>query len=439
MDDNEPLDAYRARLIQSLQSLPRSRQEESPTLLDVLVNEDVVGVVDCGKADSTLVFTSRDLPIRSVEIRTETGSLVGALRTPAPGIKTERISWSHHTIVVTVQNQLTEGFVRVAYQAAPILWRTVRRAIGFKSETPASPRGDSHSRRHPVWAFVLGALAVLVAGLVLERAVEWQNRPLGPEAIVRALEARMAATSHQTDEVLARLESRISRLAQEQQATVRAMEAQQEAVAKVQSSVDTLAQEALKRQAGGVPVRQDAPSRQRKKPHRTPDDVAHVAQLLLSQRDDERAEMEDALRSLSAANESLSQRLTSLEQKNHELMNRLKSAGVDVSKATRSSDSHPLVAEERRGSDSPPQVAQGRADAASPFIFWVSFQDGTPEERITDWFHELHGRPAKSAGGWYRVEMTQGPDKPAEAFLESLKDAKIVKTASLTHTDAPAQ
>lgn len=438
MDNYEPLDTYKERLLDSLRKLPLSRREESPTLLEVLVDEDVVGVLDCSKADSTLVFTRHDRPINTVEIRTETGSLVGALRTCAQGMKAERFTWSHYTIVVTVQNKLAGGFVRVAYQAAPVLWQTIRGAIGFR-RIEASPREGSDSRWHPAWAFVQGVLAVVVAGLVAERAVEWHKSPPAPETTVQAVEARMVAWTDQTRDTFARLETQVSRLVQEQQATVRAVEAQQHTAAKVQKAVDTLAQDSLKRHTAGVLVQREAPSRHRKNPQRPDEDVERVTQLLLSQRDEERAEMEDDLRSLRTANESLSQRLSSLEQKNHDLMNRLKSAGVDVSKATRSSESHPLVAEQGRASDSPPQVAEVRADASSPFTFWVLFQDGTPEERITSWIHELHGRPAKPVGGWYHVEMTQGPGKPAEAFLESLKDAKIVKTASLTHADGPIQ
>jgi hypothetical protein len=75
------------------------------------------------------------------------------------------------------------------------------------------------------------------------------------------------------------------------------------------------------------------------------------------------------------------------------------------------------------------------ANQVPPFKFWVSFQDGTSQERIDQWVKEIRGRKGPTNAGWYRVEVNLPKPQSSNELLESLKKTKIVK-AITTGPDA---
>ena len=80
------------------------------------------------------------------------------------------------------------------------------------------------------------------------------------------------------------------------------------------------------------------------------------------------------------------------------------------------------------------QETQGR-----PFMFWVSFQDGTPEESIDSRIREIHGRTGQINAGWYKVEVSLPQPQTADSFVESLKKATIVKAVKTSLNTSPDQ
>lgn len=79
-----------------------------------------------------------------------------------------------------------------------------------------------------------------------------------------------------------------------------------------------------------------------------------------------------------------------------------------------------------------PQVVQGaQSGQAQPFLFWVTFNDGTSQERIDQWVHEMKGHKGALNEGWQEVQIVP-PSVPPDRFLEQIKEDKIVKAARMT-------
>jgi predicted lactoylglutathione lyase len=86
------------------------------------------------------------------------------------------------------------------------------------------------------------------------------------------------------------------------------------------------------------------------------------------------------------------------------------------------------------------QVAEIRQETqVRPFMFWVSFQDGTPEESIDSLIREIHGRTGQINAGWYKVEVSLPQPQTADSFVESLKKATIVKAVKTSLNTSPDQ
>jgi hypothetical protein len=65
-----------------------------------------------------------------------------------------------------------------------------------------------------------------------------------------------------------------------------------------------------------------------------------------------------------------------------------------------------------------------------PFLFWVTFSDGTSQERIDQWVHEKNGRKGAVNEGWQEVRIVP-PAVPPDLFLEQIRGEKIVKAARI--------
>jgi hypothetical protein len=86
------------------------------------------------------------------------------------------------------------------------------------------------------------------------------------------------------------------------------------------------------------------------------------------------------------------------------------------------------------------QVAEIRQETqVQPFMFWVSFQDGTPEESIDSLIREIHGRAGQINAGWYKVEVSLPQPETPDSFVESLKKATIVKAVKTSLNTSPDQ
>jgi predicted lactoylglutathione lyase len=86
------------------------------------------------------------------------------------------------------------------------------------------------------------------------------------------------------------------------------------------------------------------------------------------------------------------------------------------------------------------QVAEIRQETqVRPFMFWVSFQDGTPKESIDSLIREIDGRTGQINAGWYNVEVSLPQPQTADSFVESLKKATIVKAVKTSLNTSPDQ
>ncbi len=429
MEQDGLLSEYRQRLLDALKTHSTRRRREEPDLLEVFVNQERVGTVACAATEPTFAFSSRERIVHSVEIRTEDGVLIGGLCAPEFGLRTARVPLSRDAIEITVHNRMDGGSVRVAYRAAPALWHRVRQAAaslvsGVSSTEP----------REPAWPRVLVltqvALAAAVVVLWTDRMTGWlkPEPPVMPASQVSAL---VSATQAHVD----RLRQEVAQLADAQTEALQTVQSQRQELEQLQRTLAAVAETQQKLNDSVLTVRQNLGDRNKAVSR----EVEHLARLLLSRADLEREQLRHELRTLTAANEALSKQMATLESSNQELKNRLKSAGVDVSKALPASGETPAVAGKPKDSAASTQIAEVRPDPqAQPFTFWVTFQEGTSEESIQHLIDEIHGRKGSVNAGWYPVEVPR-PVGPPDRFLESIRQAKIVKAVSMSRAAAPGQ
>jgi hypothetical protein len=219
-----------------------------------------------------------------------------------------------------------------------------------------------------------------------------------------------------------KLEHRLTDLMHMQTKAIDAMQAQQQNMAQLQRTIAKLsaAQETV---ASGVVTVQREIEKREKGVGR---EVDRMSRLLISRAQNAQEELQAEIHSLTIANDRLAKERLDLERSNQELKQRLKAAGIDVSKATPSKAGSEDLAQRK---DEPPttQIAEGRrAQGGQPLLFWVTFQEGTSEDSIERLVREVHGRKGSVADGWQAVEIVHPVESP-DRFLDKIRQAKIVK------------
>ena len=421
IQEDSQLSTYRERLLESLRQHPRRQGREDPGLLQVFVNHECVGTLDCAHMDPTLVFASRERPIHTIEIRTAAGLLVGSFCAQDVGAKTTRFPVGRHAIELTVHTRLDGGMVKVKYQAARTwLQRFLHAVAGLIA---GLPRMD---QREQAWmrglAMTQAVLAIAVLFLVTDRVID---RTKSQATVVRATPAPAPAIP---SESFALQEQKLIRLAQAQEAALETLQVQQEDIAQVNRTLEAVAkaQQQLRVnlqtvQQQGVGSKGVAPSKLNK-----------MLLMELRNASAERKQMRQQIQELTAGKEALGSALTALETRNRDLEKSRKAEKPAVAKATETVLPSPTVA--------PSQVAEAsRENLSQLFNFWVSFQDGTSEASIEQLIQEIHGRKGPVNAGWYNVEVTLPQPQPPDGFMESLKKAKIVKAVTANRNMPPAQ
>ncbi|MBI4400425.1 MAG: hypothetical protein HY581_02195 [Nitrospirae bacterium] len=408
MEQDGQLSAYREHLLDALRDLPERRRGESSGSLQVFVNQECVGTVDCEGTSTTLLSVSQQQPVREVEIRTAAGLLVGSLSAQEVGMKVARFSLGTEALEVSVQNRSDGGSVRVTYRAPALLWDRVQnmamamvRGFGRRgtrvlpehvSLTPAPSLLLNHA-----WPKLAVVAQIVLASAVVLLVVDRLTDRFGTESTV----AQVAPNSEPSvikptilEEALARQEQRLLKLTQTQEAAVQTLKAQQREIGRLHRAVV------------------------------------------------ERERMRDQLQRLTAAKEALSRDVALLEVRNRELEHGLKEQAVALAKVLLPQPPDKPTA--GGGSEAtlpppiqPPQMAEVRRE--NPFTFWVSFQDGTSEESIEHLIHEIHGRRGPTSAGWYNVEVNLPQPQTQDGFFESLKKTKIVKAIATSLNTTPGQ
>ncbi|MEW6544568.1 MAG: hypothetical protein AB1411_13285 [Nitrospirota bacterium] len=452
---DDELSIYREHLLEQLRTDVNLVRQEEPGSLQVFVNQECVGTLECSESRVTLAFTSQERPIHLVEIRTAAGRLAGALCLDGTGVKQERFHAGRFLVEAHLRNQSDRGILQVACHAVSPARQRIRSLV---TGVATGGRWDGQTDAR-VLGFRPGlslaaqvVLATAVAFLVADRLTT-RSEPGGQTArilpIVESTTQKLAAM----EETIARQEQVLARLAQAQQVSTQASEAQQEA-AQVHRAVARLAQaqqastqtlQAQQQQIAQVHqaveamdqrVRTDAAAlRQLVGDSRKGFEDAVERHVRLAQIGDEkeRAQLRSQVQQLVAARDVLSREVAAL--KSREVEQGLKQQAVVMARILSPQEAERKTAEVAEvtvlpGPTSVPAKA-GEVEA-QPFTFWVSFQDGTSEENIERLIHAIQGRRGPTNAGWYNVEVNLPKPQTPEGFFESLKREKIVKAVTLT-------
>lgn len=439
---DDALQRYRERLLASLSETPRRQGEDGTRRIQVFVNHDRVGSLDADRRDGQFTLTVRERSIQLVELRSETGTLIGGLSTPDVGLRTLRVEWAGRTVQATVHNRLDGGSLNVMASQPDSIWGSLGQ--GLRRWLPTSSDAMPQPGAIRGLAFAQVVMFVAVAGLAADRI--WDRmvteRSDSPTTVATAV-GHEIVSSARTQEALGHLDAQVQALLSAQTTAAQVVAGQQKSLQVVQRLLDDVVQQ--QKQIGTQMVSvQQMEAHQEKIAQRTTLDLDRMTKTVMGQVQSERMQLRDELHSLSMANEHLARHVSSMEKKNQEMAGRLRSAGIEVSSRVKDAKDHPdgamMVAKERskESAESTAMVAEARPES-SPFTFFVSFHEGTTEETIDRWFKELHARKGDADSGWYSVEVPRPSHQPADRFMEGLKDVKIVKAVTTSRTRLSAR
>ncbi|WP_447985679.1 hypothetical protein [Nitrospira sp. Nam74] len=405
MDTPDSVEAYRARLLGSLHVVPAEDHDEEPGSLQIFVNHECVGIMECDQAGHAVASITQARAIQTVEIRTASGRLIGSLCAQDLRMKMARLLVGDHVIEISIHNRVDGGSVQVAYHAAKL-----------ESEQGRHMESDEHAKAslawlppfrawfpQSVWSHLAMAgragVAIAVLFLVVDRLADRAGSPPHSEQ----MEVRATSISHDpavSEKALARQEEVLFRLMQGQETATRALQAQQQALARAHQAIEGLAQGQ----------------------YQLTDRLGRVSVQIAKLDEDARAEMDlrtKTERSAKPATVTLAQTMPS------DLGNAIPHKGGELT--TLSPGPFSGIADGSR--DLPPLAS---------FAFWVSFHDNTPEKSIHDLIEEIHGRTGQANAGWYNVEVDLPQSQTPDLFVDALKKMKIVKsvTTSLKTTSA---
>ncbi|HEX2056098.1 MAG TPA: hypothetical protein VHF07_06375 [Nitrospiraceae bacterium] len=425
----QELTDYREHLLDALEDQPRRIREERPTRVQIFVNQECVGSVDCTESNPSYSFASRERSIQNLELRNESGSLVGGVSAPEVGIKTARIALGRGSLHVHIHNKLEGGSAKVTFQHSPSWWA---RLAGMPFRSPSiQPAGQ------PAWspAFAMGQIVLVAAvlGLVVDRLPDWTGQNRSSTFI-----EEQRASQQAMQEQFSRLEERIGRLADNQEVVMNSAKNGQDQLVQLSRQFDTIAQTQQKLSAQVVTAQEELQTVKGS----VSDEVQNGVRVALAKAETDQQLMRQELQSVKAVNETLVKQVGLLEGKNRELHARLALATMEMAKnATHPKSAAVARAEAPKEPAPPAQVAEARREAdPQAFMFWVSFQDGTPEKSIEDLIQEINGiKKGPINSGWYPVEVTLPKPEPPDRFLESIKRAKIVKAVATSKVLPPAQ
>lgn len=426
------LNDYREHLLDALDDQPRRAAAERPGLLQVLVNHERVGTLNCAQTDPSFAFTIRERSIQHLEIRGESGVLVGGCVAPEAGKKDVRVPIGKGAAIIQVHNHFDGGSLQMRYEAAPRWWSHVAAAIGI-------PLGSSKpsTSATAIWtmttAFAQIVLAVGVVALLAERVPSW----MGSDDRAHQLEEELAARQS-TQEQIDRVHQQLTQLIEAQTAALAVSRSEQERIAQLNNLVDTVTHAQQKLNTQVVAVQEDL--------HTVKTDVAQEVhngmRVAVNAVEADRELVRQDLQTIKSVNETLIKQVALLESRNRELHARLALTSLEVAKAN-AAPKPTMLAKNDTAKDTavPTTVADGLREAdRQAFMFWVAFEDGTTEKSIEDLVQELNGikkGPMKS--GWYSVEVNLPKPEPPDRFLESVKRAKIVKSVVTSKAMPPAQ
>lgn len=427
MGQEEDLELYRAELLASLNGRSGRSLRSASDPIQVYVNERRAGELAATGTGTTLHVQSVD-HVETVQLRTEDGTLLGGLSAPECGFRTERVRLSGDTIELCVHNMGQGGTLSALFIPAPSFWSRTWKNLAGIADRLAVRRPDAglaYGMRTVAFAQVVLALAVV--GLIADRMAWTKPEPM-PSPIVQT-----AALPAVPPEEMTKLERQLEKLALMQAKIGEALESQQTGVAQLHQAMAKLSSTHESMAASVVTVKEEVKEELEKRleaiGRETDRTTRHLASLSSKGRV-EQEQLEAAIRSLTADNARLSKEVTGLEESNQALTAKLQTAVANASKAV---DPNPerLLARQADAGRQPLQMTDNAQGAQQPFLFWVTFSEGTTEESIDQWVNGMKGHKGARNEGWQEVRIVP-PPVPPDRFLEQIREEKIIKAARIS-------
>ncbi len=422
----EDLEVYRLQLLESMSERPNCSARGLVDPIQVYVNERRVGELKGAETEATLNVHGVD-HIETVQLRTEDGRLLGGLVAPESGFRTNRVQLLADTVELCVQNTMQGGSLSAVFIPAPSFWSRTKTILADVADRWMVRRPEAamaYGMR--TVAFTQALLAIAVVGLVADRVMIWvtPEHTVAQTVQAEALRTASIAEMEQLTKQLGELRSMQTKVGEALQSQEKGMTLLHQTMARLSSTQESVASSVVMVKEE-MEKRQDGPEREADRP----------AQLLPAGRgvvDQEQFEL--AIHGLASDNDRLFKQIAGLEEHNRTLTARLQTALTQVARAVEQS-SERVVAREadmaRKHQLLP--VADGRQNAQSqPFLFWVTFSEGTTQETIDQWVNGMKGHKGATNEGWQEVQILP-PPVPPDLFLEQIKGDKIIKEARLNH------
>lgn len=416
MERDHDLTDYRTHLLRRMRKGGRRSTRRTSEPLHLFINDRRVGELD-GAGSEAMLQVQHAGTIHTVQLRSEDGVLLGGLCVPEQGFKNARIALGRETLDLHVRNHAQGGTVNAVFTPAPPLWQRVSRALSGAAEAVDRQRASAVVPGMRTMAFTQALVVLLLLGFAADRLTGWMSPDRTPPALTPAQAPWVAPLAE-----VEKLERRLTDLMQMQAKAVDTMQTQQQNMAQLQRTIAKLSSAQETVASGVVTVQREIEKRDKGVGR----EVDRMSRLLLSRTQSAQEELQAEIQSLTIANDRLSKERLDLERSNQELKQRLKAAGMDISKATpsKSGGGDPAVRREEPGGT---QIAEGRrAPEPPPLLFWVTFQDGTSEDSIERLVRDVQGRRGTLTDGWQAVEIVHPAESP-DRFLDRIRQAKIVK------------
>ena len=423
MGYEEDLEVYRSQRLQSLSSPPSHSVRGQSDPIQVYVNERRVGELEGVGGDATLHVQSLD-HIETIQLRTEDGMLLGGLVAPDYGYRTSRIQLSSDSVELCVHNTAQGGSLNAVLVPAPSFWSRTWKALADVADRLAIRRPDTaiaHSMR--TVAFTQALLAIMVVGLVFDRMAMWLGQEGGSISVVQPETLRTVSVTE-----MEKLERQLGELARIQEKVGTALESQQKGMVQLHQTMARLSSSHESVASSVVMVKEEMEKRQ----EGAGPEPGHSTDLPPTRGLVDQDQLELAVRNLVEDNAKLSREVASLEERNQTLAAKLQTAVVNASKALDPNTERLLASQaEIARKNQSLQVAESlQSSQKQPFLFWVTFSDGTSQESIDQWVNEKKGHKGAVNEGWQAVRIVP-PAVPPDLFLEQIRGEKIVKAARI--------
>lgn len=409
MNHEEELETYRSQLLESVGNRPTIRGVLDP--IQVYVNERRIGELQGAGSNATLHVRCVD-HIETVQLRAEDGTLLGGLTAPECGYRTDRVRLSVDTVELCIHNMAQGGTLGALFIPAPSVWNRAWKSIAgaVNGLIVNRPEPTSAYGMRTV-AFTQALLALAVVGLVADRIMTERTLEHASSPVTQTATLSSASV---TD--MAKLERQLDELVRMQVKVDDSLGSQQKGLAQLQQAMLKLSSTQESFESDVLTVREEIEKRLETVGRETDRQTRQVA----SRGRVEQEQLEAAIQSLTADNARLSKEVVSLEDHNQVLKAKLQTAVASASKVV----------------DPGPERLLKMADSLqatqqTPFLFWVTFSDGTSQESIDKWVHEMKGHKGAVSEGWQEVRILP-PAVPADRFLEQIRGEKIVKAARIT-------